>query len=101
MNCIGWSIIEVTCFYSIPAAEVDTDCTMKLTGFSLKGRSTGGLSGASVYCVLFFVVDKLGITRTNLARRDLSLATYISDVFFVVSRSECVARCPPDKTGPW
>ena len=27
VNGIGWSIFEVACFHSIPAAEVDTDCT--------------------------------------------------------------------------
>ena len=32
-------------------------------------RQVNGLSGAWVCCVLFFVVDKLGIFRTTLVRR--------------------------------
>ena len=40
-----------------------------------------GLSEALVRCVRFFVVDKLGIARTNLARRDLWSATNISGGF--------------------
>ena len=31
VNCIRWSIIEVTYFHSIPAAVADTDCIIKLT----------------------------------------------------------------------
>ena len=80
-NRVRWSIIEISYLHSIPTGlkwiPIRTLLSQPIL-FGTAVRQVNGLSGVLVCCVLLFVVDKLDISRTNLARRDSLLAINIS-----------------------